>query len=116
MTPTLALVLAPLLLAAAEPGPTVTVLHTSDLHGHVDPRDVLADRDLGEGLARVAAAVRRIRAEGPPTLLLDSGDTIEGSPVQASLSSPSLRVAQWTRSRSSSPTSKRRNFASVPST
>ena len=58
------------------------VLHTSDLHGRVHPHDALADRDFGQGLARVAAAVKKIRAEGP-TLLLDSGDTIEGSPAQA---------------------------------
>jgi len=62
---------------------TLTILHTSDLHGRVHPHDVLADRDLGEGLARVAAAVREIRAEGHPVLLFDSGDTIEGSPEQA---------------------------------
>ena len=62
---------------------TVTVLHTSDLHGRVHPQDALADKDFGEGLARVAAAARAIRTEGRPTLLLDSGDTIEGSPEQA---------------------------------
>ena len=62
---------------------TLTILHTSDLHGRVHPHDSLADRDLGEGLARVASAVRQIRAEGHPVLLLDSGDTIEGSPEQS---------------------------------
>ena len=45
--------------------------------------DALADRDLGGGLARVATAVRQVRAEGRPVLLLDSGDTIQGSPEQA---------------------------------
>ncbi len=39
--------------------------------------------DFGEGLARVATAVRAVRAEGRAVLLLDSGDTIEGSPVEA---------------------------------
>jgi len=63
----------------------LTILHTSDLHGRVHPHDALADADLGEGLARVGAAVKAIRAEGRPTLLLDSGDTIEGSPTQALL-------------------------------
>ncbi len=62
---------------------TLTILHTSDLHGRVHPHDALADRDLGEGFARVAAAVKAIRAEGSPVLLLDSGDTIEGAPEQA---------------------------------
>ena len=55
------------------PAVTLTILHTSDLHGRVHPHDALADEDLGEGLARVAAAVKAIRAEGNPTLLLDSG-------------------------------------------
>ena len=49
----------------------------------MDPRDNAELRDFGEGLARVATAVRAIRAEGRPTLLLDSGDTIEGTPVEA---------------------------------
>jgi 2',3'-cyclic-nucleotide 2'-phosphodiesterase/3'-nucleotidase len=74
-----------LLFAAASvaSGVTLTILHTSDLHGRVHPHDALADRDLGEGLARVAAAVKAIRAEGSPVLLLDSGDTIQGAPEQA---------------------------------
>lgn len=72
-----------LLIAARLPAVTLTILHTSDLHGRVHPHDALADADLGEGLARVASAVRAIRAEGNPTLLLDSGDTIQGSPTQA---------------------------------
>src|SRR5215470_3664101 len=74
-----------ILLAAARlsAAATLTILHTSDLHGRVHPHDALADEDLGGGLARVAAAVRQIRAEGTPTLLLDSGDTIEGAPTQA---------------------------------
>jgi len=62
---------------------TLAILHTSDLHGHVSPRDSLADRDFGEGLARIAAAVKAVRAEGGPVLLLDSGDTIQGTPEQA---------------------------------
>jgi 2',3'-cyclic-nucleotide 2'-phosphodiesterase/3'-nucleotidase len=70
--------------------PSLTILHTSDLHGHVDPRDNPDQRDFGEGLARVAAAVRQIRAEGRPMLLLDSGDTIEGAPVEAMVSDGTL--------------------------
>jgi 2',3'-cyclic-nucleotide 2'-phosphodiesterase/3'-nucleotidase len=69
--------------AARASAVTLTILHTSDLHGRVHPHDPLADADLGEGLARVAAAVKAVRAQGNPTLLLDSGDTIQGSPTQA---------------------------------
>ena len=72
-----------LLSAANGAAVTLTILHTSDLHGRVHSHDALEDRDLGEGLARVAAAVASIRAEGGPVLLLDSGDTIQGSPTQA---------------------------------
>ncbi len=74
---------------AQAPAPTpvrdvrLTILYTGDLHGRVHPVDALADADLGEGLARVAASVKAIRAEGRPVLLLDSGDTIQGSPEQA---------------------------------
>ena len=79
----LALALALPLAAAPLSAVTITILHTSDLHGRVHPHDALADEDLGEGLARVATAVRSIRADGNPTLLLDSGDTIQGAPEQA---------------------------------
>jgi 2',3'-cyclic-nucleotide 2'-phosphodiesterase (5'-nucleotidase family) len=80
--------IAVLLLAFAAPflgaaPATLTILHTSDLHGHVDPRDNPRSRDFGEGLARVATTVRSVRSEGGAMLLLDSGDTIEGSPVEA---------------------------------
>lgn len=70
-------------LARGAAGVEITILHTSDLHGRVAPVDALEDRDLGGGLARVATAVRQIRAEGHAVLLLDSGDTIQGSPEQA---------------------------------
>jgi 2',3'-cyclic-nucleotide 2'-phosphodiesterase/3'-nucleotidase len=52
----------------------------------VNPQDALADRDFGEGLARVATAVAQIRTEGNPVLLLDSGDTIQGAPEEALVS------------------------------
>src|SRR5262245_37929915 len=85
--PALRVLIALLLLLAGAPigaaTRTLTVLHTSDLHGHVDPRDNPEERDFPEGLARVASAVRSVRAEGRPTLLLDSGDTIEGAPAEA---------------------------------
>ena len=61
----------------------VIILQTGDLHGRVHPVDALADADLGEGLARVGTAIKTIRAEGRPVLLLDSGDTIQGAPEQA---------------------------------
>ena len=61
----------------------LTILHTSDLHGHVSPRDNPEQREFPEGVSRVVTAVKGVRAEGRPVLLLDSGDTIEGAPVES---------------------------------
>jgi 2',3'-cyclic-nucleotide 2'-phosphodiesterase/3'-nucleotidase len=61
----------------------ITILHTTDLHGHIRPADILYPKEevgsnLG-GLARCATAIRRVRAETPNCLLLDNGDTIQGT-------------------------------------
>jgi len=89
----LAAALFALSLAGLLPAQTLTILHTSDLHGHVDPADEPGGRDRGESLARVAAAVRLARAESRPVLLLDSGDTIQGTPTQALVFSGAIRYA-----------------------
>lgn len=76
----LALTLAALLAvpAAAEDQP-VTLLHTTDLHGMLSSWEDLTDRPSAHGLTRVATLVRRARAEGAPTLLVDAGDALAGS-------------------------------------
>ncbi len=53
--------------ASAARGAHLTILATSDLHGHVEPQDELAGRDLGEGLARVASRVAAIRSGVRPS-------------------------------------------------
>jgi 2',3'-cyclic-nucleotide 2'-phosphodiesterase/3'-nucleotidase len=61
----------------------VTVLSTTDLHGNLLPVDYYTDRADARGLAKVATLVRQARAENPTgTILVDSGDTIQGSPLQ----------------------------------
>lgn len=60
---------------------TLTVLATTDLHGHVWPYDYLEGRAAGRGLAKVASYVKQVRARQPNALLLDCGDTFAGTPL-----------------------------------
>jgi 2',3'-cyclic-nucleotide 2'-phosphodiesterase/3'-nucleotidase len=61
----------------------ITVLSTTDLHGNVLPVDYYTNRPDARGLAKVATLVRQARKENPAgTLLLDSGDTIQGTPLE----------------------------------
>ncbi len=75
--------LALLLLAAWSPAEpvTVTVLYTSDVHGHLLPYDEVRQRPARGSLAQVATLIARLRAENPHTLVLDGGDTLQGTPL-----------------------------------
>lgn len=59
----------------------LTILHTNDVHSHIDPfpKDHSLYPDLG-GLARRATLVDTIRKENPNTLLFDAGDYFQGTP------------------------------------
>lgn len=61
---------------------TITVLATTDLHGQILPLDYATNRPAPRGLAAIATLVRRVRAENPNTVLIDCGDTIQGSPLE----------------------------------
>ncbi len=60
----------------------ITVLGTTDLHGNIYPVDYYTNKPDNRGLAKVAALIKRFRKENPNTLLVDSGDTIQGTPLQ----------------------------------
>jgi 2',3'-cyclic-nucleotide 2'-phosphodiesterase/3'-nucleotidase len=61
----------------------LTVLSTTDLHGNLLPIDYYTDAPDARGLAKVATLVRQARKENPAgTLLIDSGDVIQGSPLE----------------------------------
>ncbi len=68
----------------AEPIPaddlvTISIFHTTDLHGHILPtNDYHGHPDLG-GLARCVTQIRRWREENPHSLLLDIGDVYQGT-------------------------------------
>ena len=61
----------------------ITILGTTDLHGNIEPVDYYTDKADNRGLAKVATLIKRIRHEQPNTLLIDSGDTIQGSPLES---------------------------------
>jgi len=71
----------PLGLLAREELVTLTILHTNDLHCHIEPFDGENPRYAGKGgLARISQYVRNCRLENPNTLLFDAGDMYQGTP------------------------------------
>jgi 2',3'-cyclic-nucleotide 2'-phosphodiesterase (5'-nucleotidase family) len=68
--------------SAAADRVVVTILQTTDLHGHLLPWDYQRAQPADDGLARVATRVEAIRKETPNVLLLDAGDTIQGTPIE----------------------------------
>ena len=77
-----------LLLLALQPpaGPaaervSVTVLATTDTHGNLLPYDYFTKQAAPRGLAAIATLVESVRRETKNTLLVDCGDTIQGSPL-----------------------------------
>jgi 5'-nucleotidase len=59
----------------------ITILHTNDVHSHIDPfpADHPKNPNLG-GAARRAAIIESIRKEEKNVLLLDAGDIFQGTP------------------------------------
>jgi 2',3'-cyclic-nucleotide 2'-phosphodiesterase (5'-nucleotidase family) len=77
----LLLLLAFCLPAAAE-RVKLTVLATTDLHGNLYPVDYYNDRPANRGLAKIATLIQAERAAHPNHLLVDCGDTIQGTPLE----------------------------------
>src|ERR1043166_1489955 len=61
----------------------ITILSTTDLHGNIDPIDYYTNKPDNRGLAKVATLIKRLRKENPNSLLIDSGDTIQGTPLES---------------------------------
>ena len=59
----------------------ITILHTNDVHSHIDPFPANDPKWAGlGGVARRSALIRKIRAEEKNVLLLDVGDIYQGTP------------------------------------
>ena len=59
----------------------ITILHTNDVHSHIDPFPATDARNPNQGgVARRATLIEQIRTENPNTLLLDAGDIFQGTP------------------------------------
>lgn len=59
----------------------ITILHTNDVHSHIDPFDPNDGKNANQGgVARRANLIESIRKENPNTLLLDAGDIFQGTP------------------------------------
>jgi 2',3'-cyclic-nucleotide 2'-phosphodiesterase/3'-nucleotidase len=61
---------------------TVTVLATTDLHGNLVPTDYFTDKPASRGLAKIATLIHEVRREAPNVILVDCGDTIQGTPLE----------------------------------
>jgi 2',3'-cyclic-nucleotide 2'-phosphodiesterase (5'-nucleotidase family) len=68
--------------AAAPARVQVVILSTTDLHGNIYPIDYYTNKPDGRGLAKLATAIKQARKDNPNLLLLDSGDTIQGTPLE----------------------------------
>jgi len=59
----------------------ITILHTNDVHSHVEPFPSNDTRNANMGgAARRASLIESIRKENPNTLLFDAGDMFQGTP------------------------------------
>jgi len=59
----------------------LTILHTNDVHSHIDafPADHPRNANMG-GVQRRATLINQIKKENPNVLLLDAGDSFQGTP------------------------------------
>ncbi len=59
----------------------ITIVATTDLHGNIFPIDYYTNQPANRGLAKAYRIIKDVRRIQPNTLLIDSGDTIQGTPL-----------------------------------
>jgi 2',3'-cyclic-nucleotide 2'-phosphodiesterase (5'-nucleotidase family) len=67
--------------APATTARTISIIHTTDLHGHILPTATYDGLQNVGGLARCATLIRQWRKENPHHLLIDVGDLYQGTDV-----------------------------------
>ena len=60
----------------------ISLLSSTDLHGNIFPHDYYTAKSAPRGLAKVATLIQEARRQNPNSLLLDCGDTIQGSTLE----------------------------------
>ena len=60
---------------------TISILHTTDLHGHILPAEDYSGRQHLGGMARCITQIRKWREENPNSILIDVGDVYQGTDV-----------------------------------
>src|SRR5437763_7030807 len=60
----------------------IVILGTTDIHGRIFPLDYYTNKYDNVGITKVATLVKEARKNDPDLLLVDSGDTIQGTPLE----------------------------------
>ncbi|HKP38226.1 MAG TPA: 5'-nucleotidase C-terminal domain-containing protein [Pyrinomonadaceae bacterium] len=60
----------------------IVILSTTDMHGRIFPIDYYTNKYDNVGIAKVGTLIREARKNNPDLLLVDSGDTIQGTPLE----------------------------------
>ncbi len=64
---------------------SIVILGTSDIHGNVDNYDYFTDSvptgSSQRGLTKIQSYVKGVKAANPDTIVIDDGDTIQGTPL-----------------------------------
>lgn len=61
----------------------ITVIGTSDIHGHILGWDYFKGQPAELGLSRISTLVKQARSLNPNTILIDDGDFLQGSSLDA---------------------------------